>query len=315
LENKPFSTNRSGAFYNTWGLAFVLIFLFLFQLIFYFVAVYSAGLIFGLSFHQVLNILTEPDGTSQAINIARYTNVVAFTGSMFLPVLLFSIINRTSLKIEGGFQVPIKKQLLFLALLILALAIPLVDYVTAAFQTIPLPQSLKYWANHFEHTREEQFNTLLDMHRPVELIFCLFTVGLLPALFEELMFRGVLLRIFSNILRKKWTPIILQAVVFSVLHFSFFQLPGILFMGILFGYISMRTGTVIYGVIMHFLFNATSIVLYYFNYLEFDKTGVFGKYKSIPLSPLLAIAALAGIVILVRLFNKVATANELEVHE
>ncbi|MBS3914016.1 MAG: CPBP family intramembrane metalloprotease [Bacteroidetes bacterium] len=305
LDDKPLFEKPAKSFYTPWGLAFVLVFLFLFQIIFYFLAVYTGGLIYDLGFHGALNLLNEPDGTSKAINLARYTNVVSFTGYMFLPVLLFTIINKTSLSVEGGLKIPMRRPLFFLSILILALTIPLVDYVTGSLQNLDLPQSLKYWANRFEQSREEQFNTLLEMHQPSELIFCILTIGLLPAVLEEFMFRGVIMNIFLKILRNKNTAIFLQAIVFSVLHFSFYQLPGILFMGILFGFVAQKTGTILYGIIMHFLFNTTTIVLYYLNFMEFDKSGVFGKYQSLPLNIFTAIACFFGIVIFLRLFNRV----------
>lgn len=305
LDDKPTVFQAKGAFYNTWGLAFLLIFLFLFQLIFFFLSVYSAGIIFGLSFKEVQNLLSEPDGTALAINLARYTNVVNFTGYMLFPALLFTVINRTGIIEEGGFRVKANGRLIFLGILILALAIPLVDFITAMLQQAPLPRWLKHYADYFQHTRNESLDTILDMQRPAELVFCIFALGLLPALFEEFMFRGVMLNIFKKITGKIWTPVFLQAFVFTVLHFSVYEFPGILLMGIIFGAIAIKTGTIIYGIILHFIFNSTSVVMAYLNHMEFEKSGMYGKYGSIAFSPLLAVAAIAGLIILFRLFNRV----------
>lgn len=310
MQNYTIDDNRSpkyaeGSFYNTWGLAFVLIFLFLFQLIFFFLSVYSAGIIYGLSFSQVQNLLSEPDGTALAINIARYTNLVNFTGYMALPGLLFTLINRRGIVSEGGFDIPLRRRLIFLSILILALAVPIVDFMTNALQHTELPRWLKHYADYFQHTRNESLETILDMERPAELVFCLFALALLPALFEEYMFRGIMLNIFRKITDRKITPVFLQAFVFTVLHFSVYEFPGILFMGILFGYIAIKTGTILYGIILHFLFNATSVILAYLNHMEFEKSGVYGKYGSLALSPWMALAALAGIWLLIRLFNRV----------
>lgn len=300
---------KPGSFYNTWGLAFVLIFLFLFQLVFYFIAVYTAGLFYGLSFTETQNLLSEPDGTATAINLARYTNFVSFTGYMFLPVLLFGIINRTGIIGEGGLRIKPKMPLFFLGLLMLALAVPLVDYITSFMQNIPFPQNVKYFADSLENSRSEHLDTILDMHQIPELVVCLIIVGLLPAIFEELMFRGVLMNIFKGITQKNNTAVILQSLVFTVLHFSVYEFPGIFLMGALFGFIAIRTGTIWYGVVMHFIFNSISIVFAYLNHIEFDKTGVFGKYELLHFNLMLGIAALFGIWVLARLFKKVSQQN------
>ncbi|MCC7297680.1 MAG: CPBP family intramembrane metalloprotease, partial [Bacteroidia bacterium] len=238
---------HQGSFYNPWGLAFVLIFLFLFQLVFYFLALFTAGLYYNLPIADVQNILSEPDGTALAINIARYTNIVSFTGYMFLPALLFGIINRTGLLVEGGLKIKPKSQLVFLSVLIVGLCIPLVEYLTQVMHHIQWPQSVQFLAEKFNNARTEQINTILDMHSLPELILCILAIGLLPALFEEMMFRGILLNIFKNIAIRKWTPIVLQALVFTVLHFSFYEFPGIFMMGIIFGIIAYKTGTIWYG--------------------------------------------------------------------
>lgn len=303
IDNRPLG-NSTGSFYNTWGLAFVLIFLFLFQLVFYFLALYTAGLFYGLPFSDVQNLIAEPDGSSLAINLARYTNFVSFTGYMFLPALLFGLINKTGIVGEGGLKVKIKPPLIFLALLILALAVPLVDYLTEVMHQFPFPQGLTYWATRMENSRNEMLNTILDMHRPVELLICLILIGLLPAFFEELMFRGVMLNIFKNITQKTWTPILLQSMVFTVLHFSFYEFPAIFLMGTLFGILAVKTGSIWYGVILHFLFNSVSVVLAYLNNIAFDKSGVFGEYKTLQINLILALASVAGLVILFRLFSK-----------
>lgn len=200
-----------------------------------------------------------------------------------------------------------KGQLVFLSVLIVALSLPLVDYLTSLMHHIQWSQNFHFLAEKFENARSEQINTILDMHSFPELLLCLVAIGLLPALFEEILFRGILLNIFKHITIRKWTPVLLQALVFTVLHFSFYEFPGILIMGIIFGIIAQKTGTIWYGVLMHFIFNSTSVVIAYLNNLEFDKSGVFGKYENIPFNLFMAIGAFAGLIILFRLFNKANT--------
>jgi uncharacterized protein len=307
IENKP----NQGGFYSIWGLAFILIFLFLFQLIFYFASIYVAMLVYGLGFAEVKSLLAVPDGTALAINIARLTNVITFTAYMFLPSLLFSVLNRTGIVYEGGLRVKLHARIFFLSILLLALAIPLTDYLTSALHQISMPQGLRYYAEYYEHIRNESLETILDMQRPAELVFCILAIGLLPALFEELLFRGIMLNIFKKLSRSANLAVFIQAMVFTILHLSIYEFPAILFMGILFGMIALKTGTIIYGILLHFLFNTTTIVLSYMNQQNFRKTGVNALYDSLSFGPWLSIAAFAGILILFRLLNKTVK----EIHE
>lgn len=304
IQNNNTEIPQKGLFYNAMGLAFVLIFLFLFQLLFYFLAVAGAAMFYGMSFSSVQQLISAPDGTAVAINIARFTNAVSFTGYMLLPALLFTVINRTSVAWEGGLKKPVYRGALLTSILIVALCLPLVDYFTAQMNFIDWPQWMRFWANKFESSRSELMETMLDMQNPVELLGCILLLAVMPAFFEELMFRGILLNIFTKMSYSKVTAVFLQALVFGALHFSFYEFPGILLMGIIFGWIAMKSGTIWYGIIMHFIFNATAVVMSYINQRSFEKTGISDTYENITLSVPLAIAAFAGVILLLRLFSK-----------
>ena len=60
---------------------------------------------YNMGFSEVANLISEPDGTAKAINIARAVNFISFGGYMFLPAALFAVINRTGIVHEGGLNV------------------------------------------------------------------------------------------------------------------------------------------------------------------------------------------------------------------
>lgn len=80
-------------------------------------------------------------------------------------------------------------------------------------------------------------------------------VSVMPALFEELAFRGViqssLERIFSA--RDAW---LIQAALFSVLHLAPIIFPSHFLMGLCFGLLRMRTRSVYPGMLLHGVWNA-----------------------------------------------------------
>lgn len=94
------------------------------------------------------------------------------------------------------------------------------------------------------------------------LILALFTVGLLPAVCEEFLFRGLVL----NGLRKfgPVTAIGFSAVMFSLMHLSLQQLPYTLVLGIILGIIVYYTKNIWLSITMHFINNATAIFIMYF---------------------------------------------------
>jgi membrane protease YdiL (CAAX protease family) len=84
--------------------------------------------------------------------------------------------------------------------------------------------------------------------------------SLAPAVFEEIAFRGVIFGRLRAVLgdREGW---LVQAALFSVLHLSPVIFPTHFAMGLIFGWLRMRTGSLIPGMILHATWNATIIVL------------------------------------------------------
>jgi membrane protease YdiL (CAAX protease family) len=93
----------------------------------------------------------------------------------------------------------------------------------------------------------------------------LFYLGscLLPALFEELLFRGVLLGSLRHLLDKN-TAIAITAGLFTFTHMQYewyLMLFNLLPLAVFLGYARTNTGSIWTGVFLHFVNNAASIIL------------------------------------------------------
>jgi len=84
-------------------------------------------------------------------------------------------------------------------------------------------------------------------------------VSLEPGVFEEIAFRGILQTKLSHILSVR-EALIIQAALFSILHLS----PGIFVshfvMGLLLGWVRLRTGHLYFGMLLHMAWNAMVIL-------------------------------------------------------
>ncbi len=96
-------------------------------------------------------------------------------------------------------------------------------------------------------------------------IFLLFAVSFLPAAFEELIFRGMLL----NGLRERfgeWATIFLSGLMFALAHGSLQQFVYPFILGVVLGWIAIRTGSTFASFLVHFLNNAIVITLSFVTY-------------------------------------------------
>ena len=96
--------------------------------------------------------------------------------------------------------------------------------------------------------------------------------GLIPALSitvaaplaEELMFRGVIQTRLERAM-PMWAAVVLQAVLFGVVHGTPIQMAYAFLLGLAFGFLRSRTGSILPGIAAHAAFNAMN-----------DPLGIFG---------------------------------------
>ena len=88
-------------------------------------------------------------------------------------------------------------------------------------------------------------------------------VGILAPLAEEVVFRGAILRTLLGIMSKKnhWVAIIISAALFGLAHFNAAQFINALLMGLLLGWMYYRTGSLIPGILLHWINNTMAYVL------------------------------------------------------
>ena len=102
----------------------------------------------------------------------------------------------------------------------------------------------------------EAMTAFLASGEGVKRVVILLSVAGLPAIFEELSFRGVLQPLLIRATGSAFWGIALTAIVFSAIHFQFYGfLPRVL-LGALFGWLAHRSGSLIPGMAAHFANNA-----------------------------------------------------------
>ena len=84
-------------------------------------------------------------------------------------------------------------------------------------------------------------------------ILHLISMSVLPAVFEELAFRGILMQSLRR--HGDTFALVTSAVVFSLFHGNLLQLPNTFILGLLIGFFVLRTDSLITGMLMHFFNN------------------------------------------------------------
>ena len=89
------------------------------------------------------------------------------------------------------------------------------------------------------------------------------TVVFLVPLFEELFFRGFLLFNLSLSRLRPWGAVLTTSVIWSLVHLQYdtFELGTLFVLGVVLGWVRLKTGSIVPGLVLHAVFNAASLVL------------------------------------------------------
>lgn len=156
-------------------------------------------------------------------------------------------------------------QYLLSALLVMCL-IPTVGALAEINEKLVLPDFLsevEHWMKQTEANAMMLTQQFLSDTSLSGLCINIFVMALLPAVAEEVLFRGVLQRIFSEKFGIHW-GIWISAFVFSFVHFQFYGFVPRMFLGAIFGYIVYYSASIFPVILAHFTNNLISVLATYF---------------------------------------------------
>ena len=151
---------------------------------------------------------------------------------------------------------------------IMLVALPAINMLAQWNQHMVLPtwlSGLEEWMKSKEAEAEWLTKQFMSATTVSALLVNLFLMAVLPALSEEITFRGVLQRLLSpkNSSLNSHLSIWLTAIIFSAIHMQFYGFVPRMLMGALFGYMFVWTGSLWVPMLMHFVNNGMAVLLYF----------------------------------------------------
>lgn len=141
-----------------------------------------------------------------------------------------------------------------IALVGLAALMPVVQWLGAVNQSLPLPD----WAQAMEQSQMELIEQVLGGGLGVS--FNLLMLAVVPGICEELLFRGYVQRQFERGVGIAG-GILLSGIIFGLYHLRLSQALPLSVLGIYLAYLAWRTGSLWPAVIVHFANNALAILI------------------------------------------------------
>lgn len=128
------------------------------------------------------------------------------------------------------------------------------------------------------------------------LIVSLLVVAFTPAICEELLNRGIMMKAYEN--RGTMKAVVISSILFGIFHFNIMNLFGPILLGLLIGYYVVKTNSIFAGMLAHFLNNAYSMVSLYLTRDEYSAEQVIDLSVLIQVT---IVGVVCGIIVIVLL--------------
>jgi uncharacterized protein len=221
--------------------------------------------LFGLD--SMLNIPTISDlNNPESIRVLKYFQVVQSIGLFIVPPFVLAWLFHGQIAEYLLLNKKSTSASIFLVAVLVFFSLPLINFIGEWNTRMEFPEflaGLERWMKNAEENAAELTEAFLNVETTGGLLFNLFMIAFLPAIGEELLFRGVIQRIFTNWTRSHHWGIWISAILFSALHIQFYGFVPRMLLGVLFGYLLVWSGSVWLPIAAHFFNNGFAVVALY----------------------------------------------------
>jgi uncharacterized protein len=195
--------------------------------------------------------------------------VGATVGMIVLPYYFLKIQDRT---LASYFSTPFFQPIFIISVLVIVF-MGFNSFFIQWNQEIHLPFGIEEWARPLEDKLAETTKFLTELNSIPELVLAFIAIAIIPAIGEEIIFRGLIQNDFYRATRNAHVAIWMSAFLFSAIHFQFYGFVPRLFLGALFGYLYFWSGNLWMPVLAHFVnngFTLLTLILYQKKTIDVD---------------------------------------------
>ncbi|MCX7876137.1 MAG: CPBP family intramembrane metalloprotease [Melioribacteraceae bacterium] len=126
----------------------------------------------------------------------------------------------------------------------------------------PLLKKLMELLDQMDKLVESTYTKLLKANSFFESSFVVFLVAVVPAICEEILFRGFVQKSFE-LKFKPYSSIFITSLFFGLYHFNPYGLVALISLGFYFGYAVYKSNSIIVSMILHFLNNFLTVIAFF----------------------------------------------------
>lgn len=219
--------------------------------------------LFQISIDELTGLLQNtPDEGN--ISILKFFQLLQSIGLFLIPsIILAKVFFKDGLQ-NFGYRKHIDASTVWWVLILMIFGFPLVNLLGEWNSEMKLPvffSSLEETLKRLEENALEITEAFMSTKTIAGLFYNILLIAILPALGEELFFRGIVQRIFISWTNNPLLGIIIGAFLFSFMHLQFYGFIPRFYLGFIFGLIYFWSGSIWLPILAHFLNNAAAVII------------------------------------------------------
>ena len=249
--------------------------------------------LFGYSLLDVAQITTKEFLDKRDIQLLKWMQLIAATWSFVIPPIVFAYIVSKRPWINLGFKSKTNPILVLIAIFSVFAITGVIAYTFQVNQSMQLPgilSSVEDILKTMEETAERLTIAFIETDNISGLLFNILIIGVIPAIGEELLFRGALQGSIERWTKNGHLAIWISAFIFSAIHLQFYGFLPRFILGLLLGYLFFWSRNLWIPIAVHFVNNTYQVTAYYF----MKKSNPEFEMEVPSVSPWLALGSLIG---------------------
>jgi uncharacterized protein len=230
----------------------------------------------GMGFETVAKMLQNPQQYSNSWWYLMLSHAISHLFTFLIPGIIYWRWSEQH-RVEEFVRRPLPSYLLFvISFLIMIVFMPFNSWIIEWNGNLHLPQGLhqiEEWMFRKERELAAMTRFLTDFSTKAELVVALVVMAVIPAVGEEVLFRGIIQRKIFHKIGDMHTSIWASAALFSATHLQFYGFVPRMLLGALMGYMYAWTRNLWTPIFAHFVNNAAIVVIVFLSHhqvIDFD---------------------------------------------
>lgn len=225
----------------------------------------AIGIVAALPFTGLEAISGLMQGGS-SIAFLKYLQMVQSLAVFIIPAALAAWLFSQQPAHWLGFNAS-KTRWIIIAVITIWAVQPFVSWMGMLNAQISLPEflaPLDDWMRQTEKGANQIIFRFLDTQHWPTILFNVVLIAVLPAIGEEMLFRGGLQPLIQRMVKNHHVAIWITAFLFSAIHMQFLTFAPRFILGAILGYLLVYGGSIWYPVAAHFFNNLSSLVVFHY---------------------------------------------------